>query len=293
VEAQDAQGVAALLAREPGLVNARIATEGDQEHTLLHRAIPPDGAPLKKAHLSIVKALLDAGAEVDGSGWGANHGVCTPLTMAALGGHAPLVRLLLAHGAEPDGSAEQIARRHRPVDTAAAHGHAEAVEALIEGGAEFLLAHLLQAGLTARVERFLGQNPGAANTPVEDGSPPLHLAADAETARVLLTMGADASARDPRGRTALHVAIEEGRAEVARVLIDSGAEWDIFGAAGLGEAARMQELLRREAHRARAVQADGVTALFYPAHGETPAAAICSFPMARRHRRAPGDFGPA
>jgi ankyrin repeat protein len=53
---------------------------------------------------------------------------------------------------------------------------------------------------------------------------------------------------------------------VARVLIDSGAEWDIFGAAGLGEAARMQELLRREAHRARAVQADGVTALFYAAH---------------------------
>jgi ankyrin repeat protein len=161
-------------------------------------------------------------------------------------------------------------RRHRPIDTAAAHGHPEVVEALIQGGADFALSHLLQVGLTARVDDFLRQNPGAANTPLESGTPPLLLAADAETARLLLAAGADASACDLLGRTALHAAIEGERPDVVRVLLDAGCLADIFAAAGMGDSARVGALLDADAGLAQAKQGDGVTALFYAAYaGDT------------------------
>src|SRR5215212_9783106 len=127
VDALDSAQVDAILSRFPALCRSQVACEHGRTQSLLHRAIPGDGDRLTDAHLTIVRRLLDAGAEVNTPGWGANNGLCSPITMAAWGGHAPMIRLMVEHGADANGSPEQRARRHRPVDTAARHGHAEAV----------------------------------------------------------------------------------------------------------------------------------------------------------------------
>src|ERR1051326_1882368 len=93
MDEEDVAGVSAILTREPALADARIAADHGNQQTLLHRAIPGDGEKLRQSHLAIVRRLLDAGADVDAVGFGANNGHCTPITMAAWGGHAEMIRL--------------------------------------------------------------------------------------------------------------------------------------------------------------------------------------------------------
>ena len=269
VDEQDTALVTAILSREPDLARAAVAMDHSHTQTVLHRAIPGDGDRLTEAHLEIVRALLDAGAEVNALGEGANNGRCTPITMAAWGGHAPMIELLISRGADPNGAAEQAARGHRPIDTAARHGHAAAVEALIEAGAAYSLAHLLMVGARARVEPILQADPGAAARTLDGGSPPLHLALTSRQGAALLDLllehGAEVAAPDAVGRTALHVAIENQNPEAVRLLVERGAPIDLFAAAGMGDAERVASLLDEDPSRAQAAQPDGMTALFYAA----------------------------
>src|SRR5947209_3615002 len=123
IDAHDAAAVGEILGRAPELARTEVATEHGHPQTLLHRAVPADGDPLTPEDVAILTALLDAGAAVDAVGWGANHGRCTPLTLAAWGGLGPTIRLLLDRGADPKGAPEQAAAGKRPIDTAAHHGH--------------------------------------------------------------------------------------------------------------------------------------------------------------------------
>jgi ankyrin repeat protein len=268
VDEQGAARVAAILSREPGLARGAVAADHSHTQTMLHRAIPGDGDRLTEAHREIVTALLDAGAEVDALGEGANNGLCTPMTMAAWGGHAPMIELLLSRGADPNGAPEQVARRHRPIDTAARHGHTAAVETLIEAGAEYSLEHLLMVGARARVERILAADPGAAAR-LLDGGTPLHLALTSSPGAALLELllehGADVAAQDAVGRTALHVAIENQLPGAMLLLLDRGAPIDVFAAAGMGDAERVASFLAEDPSQARAAQGDGMTTLFYAA----------------------------
>jgi ankyrin repeat protein len=268
LDAENPAPVAEILSRLPGLARAELPAEHGSRQTLLHRAVPGDGDRLTDAHLAIVQRLLEAGAAVDAPGWIANNGICTPLTGAAWGGHAEMIRLLVRAGADPNGLPEQGARGHRPIDVAAEHGHADAVEALIEAGADHSLAHLLKVGAVTRMERLLAVDPDAVARPL-DGTPPLHLAAMAPNSvpmlRWLLAHGAAVGAVDALGRTALHVAIEYPSREAVQLLLEAGAPVDLFAAAGTGDTARVARLLTEEPSLARAMQADGTTPLFYAA----------------------------
>src|SRR5439155_23964056 len=112
------------------------------------------------------------------------------------------------------------------------HGNDDAVEALIETGADYSLEHLLQAGAAARLAQILEADPGAASRPLARGMPPLHVALTAgKGARLvplLLAHGADLNVRDGLGRTALHVAIETEDREAIPLLIEGGATIDLF-----------------------------------------------------------------
>ena len=131
------------------------------------------------------------------------------------------------------------------------------------------LRHLLEAGVERRVANALKADPGAADRPLPDGTPPLHLALTSEKGTglvpLLLDHGMDPRAVDRLGRTALHATIENRRTAAARLLIERGAEIDVFAAAGLGDFDRLSDLLAEDPGKARAAQADGVTPLFYAA----------------------------
>jgi ankyrin repeat protein len=269
IEALDVNAVAAVLAQDPDLALAEIGAEGGRTRTPLHQVVPGDGEPLEQEHMEIARLLIDAGADPNALGWVPNHGLAPALTQAAWGGHTAMVRLLIQHGADPAGRSGPGTSRERPIDTAARHGHGEAVEALIGAGAGFTTENVLQAGLVERLRRLLRDYPLVARRRLKDGTPPLHLALTSPhalaAAELLLDSGAPLRGRDPQGRTPLHVAIEQRQEEAVRRLIRRGASLDLFAAAGLGNAERVEQLLRRDPRRAHAAHRDGTTALFYAA----------------------------
>jgi len=63
-----------------------------------------------------------------------------------------------------------------------------------------------------------------ADTPNASGATPLHVAASAAAAGVLLAAGASVDVRNNAGATALVAAAERGAAEVARTLLLAGAD---------------------------------------------------------------------
>ena len=268
VERADVGTVSAIVRADPSLVKQPVAALTKYGHgTLLHLAMPGDGRDLLPAHVEIAAILLQHGAPVDAIGHGPNHGDCPALTLAAWGGHVPLVKLLLAHGAEPNGGPSK-----QPLRTAARHGHKDAVEALIHAGADYDFLDLLVAGMTDRVIAHLDRHPDQINTPLRNGSPPLHGALDREMqngsglASLLLERGADSLLRDARGRLALHIAIQLDNKEAIDVLRSRSGDLDVFAAAGLSDVDTVRRLVFADLSCANAAQADGVTPLFFAAH---------------------------
>ncbi len=153
-----------------------------------------------------------------------------------------------------------------PLGLAARAGHAEAVAALIDGG----------AGLNAQCETV--------------GITALHRAAQKGHAAVvdaLLGAGADANAEARDGQTALHYASSSGMAEAAGALLDGGAALEqkdltghtpLMAAAAGGHAGAVEALLGRGADLA-ATDENGWSALHFACHnGRLEAAAA----LARR-----------
>jgi hypothetical protein len=91
-----------------------------------------------KGSASIVKRLLDLGAEANQPGWTALH-------YAATSGHADVIRLLVAKNAYIDADSPN---KTTPLMMAARFNHQPAAKALLEGGADPTRTN--EAGLTAR-----------------------------------------------------------------------------------------------------------------------------------------------
>jgi ankyrin repeat protein len=136
-----------------------------------------------------------------------------------------------------------------PLHSAAERGLADVASALIRRG--------------ARVD---ARRPERLDTP-------LHFAANADVARVLIEGGADVEALDWSKRTPLHWAAQFGRLDVAELLIRSGAEIDrpaddgatpLHWAAREGHAAVVQ-LLLREGAKANRKDGAGRTPLHFAA----------------------------
>lgn len=228
--------------------------------------MPGDGNELRPEHLEIAQLLIDAGAAVDAAGHGPNHGLCSPLTLAAWGGHAPLVALLLARGANADGLPQTDAQ-HRPLQTAANHGHAETAKVLIDAGARHGLEELILVGQEELLDPYLNAHADTLKQPLADGSYPLHVAVStAAGTRLLATLlqsGADPAQTDTQGRTPLLKAIECENAVAIDLLKKPNSTDDIFTAAALGDAAATNKLLAHSPDLAHVAHADGVTPLFY------------------------------
>jgi ankyrin repeat protein len=219
IDRNDLDGLRRLLAEDPSLV--RRTGAGVLPHwlwTLLHTATTG------KASLELVGALIDAGADVNARD---NEGN-TPLHFSvkrinrekfSTRDYEGVVRLLLekkadVHNVNIGGAT--------PLHTAAAfRADPSVVEMLIRAGADVNLKVLASYGGWTPLHGAAARNSGA-------------------VVAVLLKHGADLTATDARGLTALQVAEQGGFEEAAKVLRANGAgragtRRDVVGAARSGQ----------------------------------------------------------
>jgi ankyrin repeat protein len=173
-----------------------------------------------------------------------NHHRRTPLHHAAAMNRERAVRLLLALGADPNA-----------VDAAGATGlttasqeNADAAirEALLTAGVQLDFLAAVNLGRYGEAEAMLRDDPLRIG-PDGDDTIALHLAVSRKnlaTIRWLLAHGVDVNAKRPMwdcDHTALHMTIERGEMEIARLLLDAGADPDVrdgkYHATALGWAA--------------------------------------------------------
>jgi uncharacterized protein len=149
---------------------------------------------------------------------------------AAAMGDAPRVRALAR--AEPAAVAARSPDGWPPLHLAAFFGHGDALDALLEAGADVrarstndeanTALHAALAGARSHriVSRLLAGGADV-NARAGGGHTPLHIAAfhdDVALVNVLLAHGAAAEARDDQQRTPLAIAEATGQAQVARRL---------------------------------------------------------------------------
>jgi ankyrin repeat protein len=215
------EDLATLLEKDPSLVSAR-----------RHGGYFPAGAtPLHAAadrgRLEATEALLDARADiadVDDRGR-------TALYLAAYD-----------YGTRKDSPSRDVA------------------DLLLSRGAPFDIFAAAILGDTARLAELLKSNPSLAQARDAGDSTPLHLAAwnrQLEVAKLLLDHGAPIDAINKRGENPLSLA----RGPVADLLLERGAECDIFTAIVLGRKDLMVQCLQRDPSVANACNRRGRTPL--------------------------------
>ena len=178
---------------------------------------------------AMVEKLLAAGANPNLAPW---SGV-TPLMTAANTGQADIAALLIARGA--DVNSAEPRRGQTALMWAIAGGHQDVARLLIERG----------ANVSARSHRFQEENfspmvlegysADVQATP-QGGFTPLLFAArigDLETARLLVSKGADVNESTPEEGSALVVAAAAGHEDLATFLVEQGADPNVADAGGI------------------------------------------------------------
>lgn len=153
---------------------------------------------------AVAQLLLAAGAKPD-DGESVYH--------AAEHGDLEMLDLLAAHGAQADGGEGNRTWTNTPLYFILGHYAGLAFDAKVRRGARWLLEH--------------GANPNQVCYPHQSGETPLHAAArhwDGAMIELLLAHGADRHAQRRDGRTALTLALLNGRTSAADALRAAGAE---------------------------------------------------------------------
>lgn len=194
-------------------------------------------------HLEMVDLLLARGAPIDAR----NLAGATALYFAAEGGHVSVAQRLIQQGADVNLTARNGIS---PVAAAAYAGSDVIVESLIAHGADDRSADdtgkspIVYAAARAKldiVKRLLGRNIDVNGRYQHDltllmwasGADEKVPEADAiEVVKYLVDAGARIDDRDARGRTALMIAAEGGRAEIVALLLARGADPSLKDQAG-------------------------------------------------------------
>ena len=187
----------------------------------------PMGLAAEVANTEILKLLLDAGADVESP----NADGMTSLLAVARTGNVDAATLLLDRGAAIE--AREGFGGQTPLMWAAARRHPAMIELLLARGAK-----IDERSAVRDYQRHV-QAEGRPKSLDTGGFSPLLYAARENCIAcvdVLLARGADIDLPDPDGVTPLHVAIMNANWDLAKRLIEAGADvnqWDIYGEAPL------------------------------------------------------------
>jgi ankyrin repeat protein len=200
---------------------------------------------------AMVARLLDGGANPNVA---LEEGE-TPLMAAARTGTLEAVKLLAARGGDPN--ARERLRGQTALMWAAANERPEVVRALIELHADL---NARSATRTLVVNTGLQAGSGGYNPPgmadhEEGGFTPLLFAArrgSVESARLLLSAGANVNDAAADGASPLVIAVHSGNGAVARLFLEKGADPD---AAGAGYSALHAAVLRSDTETVKALLA--------------------------------------
>ncbi len=134
-----------------------------------------------------------------------------------------LIPILVRYGADPNVRSKWWAGGFGALD----HAKGKTVDLLLRLGAKFDVWSAAAHGRIDVLRELLDKDPSSVNAPGGDGERPLHFAATAETAELLIGRGADLKQRDVdhEGTPIQH---QVNNPEVLRVLLQHGAKPDIF-----------------------------------------------------------------
>ncbi|MEX0777163.1 MAG: hypothetical protein WD042_15770 [Phycisphaeraceae bacterium] len=170
----------------------------------------------------------------------ADHFDAPPVHLAKT--NLPLLDVLLAHGANLNARTKWWAGGFGVLEWDCT---AEQAKALIERGAvvdAWAAAHL---GMLDRLRELLNAGPSLVNGRGGDGKAPLHCAVTPAIVDLLVDRGADLVMRDiDHESTPLQYRID--KPQVARRLIERGAQADIFAAVALGDETLVRQCLARD-----------------------------------------------
>lgn len=224
---------AMVISKSPDVVRALLA--GGANPNQEYKEAPLLAYAVASEDEETAEALLRAGASLMRKGEKTDDPPRPIIWDAVLRGRQGLVRLLLAHGSDPNAI---IAEDITLLMAAAGAGYLPLVEQLLAAGADpnsvkrngdTPLTCAVWHGRTAVVERLLSAqvDPNRARI---DGYSPLMLVALRESplaiAEALLAAGEDPNARrqHPGGGTPLGLAIWHKRVELAKLLLEAGAD---------------------------------------------------------------------
>jgi len=238
---------------------ARVNYSDKLHRTALHFVVGYDGTlprmETTKSYASTAKVLLSAGADANAT----DNSNGSPLYLACERGKSELVKLLLSRGADPHIGKDQYGYIY-PIHAACDGSHYDAVKLLLEYGAcvdisdrsgKTALHHAIQSVLrhntdsdriTVLVQLLLDEG-ASVNDVSENGDTPLNLACSMgleSIAKILLENGARVNCidilqfqlakRSPyyRNKLPLHVAIRNQHVPVVQLLLNNGANPNIF-----------------------------------------------------------------
>src|SRR5579871_1905575 len=175
-----------------------------------HYGVTPLLQASRNGDVEVMRALLDAGAQP--TRWHAEGE--TPLMAAARTGRVDAVQLLLSRGSFVN--AADPFQEETALMWASAEGHLEAVKALLAAGAD----PNLKAHVSTITERKNEDHPSGGFTALMFAVRNGH----EDVVRALVKGGADLKATNADGATATIVAIANDRFDLAKELLDMGAD---------------------------------------------------------------------